>query len=255
MIKKRIIGTVVVKNGIAVQSFSYGKYLPLGKPEIIIKNLDRWGVDEILINVIDRSKNKLDPNFELLKKIQKMNITTPLIYGGGVSNLESAKKVINLGADRILIESALFNNYNYVKEISLFLGSQALILSLPIVIEKKIIKYFNYKNKKIENLSNKINLSIKEKLFSEVLIIDPKGDGLHDKFNEKLISKEKFNLPLICFGGIHTDSKIKKIFATNLNVNAVAVGNSLNYTEHAFQKIKKKTINKKFRKNIYFRSG
>ena len=65
-----------------------------------------------------------------------MNITTPLIYGGGVSNLESAKKVINLGADRILIESALFNNYNYVKEISLFLGSQALILSLPIVIEK-----------------------------------------------------------------------------------------------------------------------
>ena len=56
MIKKRIIGTVVVKNGIAVQSFSYGKYLPLGKPEIIIKNLDRWGVDEILINVIDRSK-------------------------------------------------------------------------------------------------------------------------------------------------------------------------------------------------------
>ena len=86
------------------------------------------------------------------------------------------------------------------------------------------------------------------------MIIDPKGDGLHDKFNEKLISKEKFNLPLICFGGIHTDSKDKKIFATNLNVNAVAVGNSLNYTEHAFQKIKK-TINKKFRKNIYFRSG
>ena len=71
MIKKRLIGTVVVKNGIAVQSFSYGKYLPLGKPEIIIKNLDRWGVDEILINVIDRSKNKLDPNFELLKKFKK----------------------------------------------------------------------------------------------------------------------------------------------------------------------------------------
>ena len=122
-----------------------------------------------------------------------------------------------------------------LKKSRFFLGSQALILSLPIVIEK-IIKYFNYKNKKIENLSNKINLSIKEKLFSEVLIIDPKGDGLHDKFNEKLISKEKFNLPLICFGGIHTDSKIKKIFATNLNVNAVAVGNSFELHRTCFPK-------------------
>ena len=44
-----------------------------------------------------------------------------------------------------------------------------------------------------------------------MLIIDPKGDGLYDKFNEKLISKEKFNLPLICFGGTIQTQKIKKI--------------------------------------------
>ena len=46
----------------------------------------------------------------------------------------------------------------------------------------------------------------------------------------------------------HTDSKDKKNFATNLNVNAVAVGNSLNYTEHAFQKIKKKRLTKNLEK-------
>ena len=44
-----------MKNGKQFNPF-HMKYLPLGKPEIIIKNLDRWGVDEILINVIDRSK-------------------------------------------------------------------------------------------------------------------------------------------------------------------------------------------------------
>ena len=98
-----------------------------------------------------------------------------------------------------------FNNYNYVKEISLFLGSQSINTLTSNCNRKKNNLNISIINKKIENLSNKINLSIKEKLFSEVLIIDPKGDGLHDKFNEKLISKEKFNLPLICFGGIHTD--------------------------------------------------
>ena len=56
MIKKRLIGVVTVKDGMAVQSFGYKKYLPLGNPKILIKNLNRWGADEILINVIDDPK-------------------------------------------------------------------------------------------------------------------------------------------------------------------------------------------------------
>ena len=55
MLKKRIIGSIAVLNGWAVQSISYNRYLPLGRPEVIAQNLDRWGADEILIQCIDRS--------------------------------------------------------------------------------------------------------------------------------------------------------------------------------------------------------
>ena len=44
-------------------------YLPLGKVECMVKNFDRWNSDEILINCIDRSKKKIGPDFELLKKM------------------------------------------------------------------------------------------------------------------------------------------------------------------------------------------
>ena len=70
MIKKRIIGVVTIKNNLAVQSFSYSKYLPIGKPECIIENLDRWGADEILIQVVDRTINNLGPDYDLLSKIE-----------------------------------------------------------------------------------------------------------------------------------------------------------------------------------------
>ena len=50
MIKKIIIGIVTVLNGWAVQSISYKRYLPLGKPSVIAKNLENWGADEIFIN-------------------------------------------------------------------------------------------------------------------------------------------------------------------------------------------------------------
>ena len=55
MLKKRLAGLITVLDGWAVQSIGYKKYLPLGRPEIIAENLERWGVDEILVlSIIDQ---------------------------------------------------------------------------------------------------------------------------------------------------------------------------------------------------------
>ena len=67
MIKKRIIGSIIIKDEIVVQSFGFSKFLPLGSPKVFVENLDRWGADEIFFNVIDRSNNQLGPHFELIK--------------------------------------------------------------------------------------------------------------------------------------------------------------------------------------------
>ena len=69
MVKKRLIGVINVKKSIAVQSFGYLNYLPLGAPEILIENLERWGVDEIIILSIDRSNSSFGPDFELISRI------------------------------------------------------------------------------------------------------------------------------------------------------------------------------------------
>jgi len=69
MLKKRLIGVITIKNGWAVQSFGYRRYLPLGKPECLVGNLDRWGADEILVQVIDRSEANRGPDFELLERL------------------------------------------------------------------------------------------------------------------------------------------------------------------------------------------
>ena len=91
MKKKRIIGVVTVKDGWAVQSFGYKRFLPLGKPEILAKNLDDWGADEILINDIDRTKKFKEPNFKLLEKISDLKLSTPIIYSGGIKNVDDQK--------------------------------------------------------------------------------------------------------------------------------------------------------------------
>lgn len=239
MVKKRVIGVVTIKNNWVVQSFGYKKYLPIGRPECVIQNLDRWGADEILIQVIDRSIYNLGPDFELLANIAKLGISTPLIYAGGIRNSDDAVEVIKHGADRILIENILKNNISSIREISLSLGSQAVIASVPLHLENGKIMRYDYSTNKSKILSkNFINLIFDKSIISEILLIDKKGEGSSDAFDIKLIDAlPKNETSIIAFGGIHKKDLIHVILNRD-NVSAIGVGNFLNYKEHSIQIIK-----------------
>jgi cyclase len=110
MNKKRLMGVITVRHGWAVQSFGYGRYLPLGHPETLVENLDRWGADEILVQCIDRSTNGLGPDFALLERLGKLGIATPLIYAGGIRHVEDARLVIQTAADRVCVDALLHDD-------------------------------------------------------------------------------------------------------------------------------------------------
>ena len=54
----------------------------------------------------------------------------PLSIGGGINTLEDSKKLFNSGADKVVINSAIFNDFSILKEISKNYGKQAIIVSL-----------------------------------------------------------------------------------------------------------------------------
>ena len=252
MIKKRIAGAVVVKNNRVVQSFEYGKYLPIGSVNSVVQNLDRWSVDEIIILDIDRSKNNLGPNLELLKDICSIPISTPLTYAGGINSVNDAINVVGSGAERIILDNLLINNHIKIKQISNAIGSQAIIISLPIKIIDNEVLHFDY----LENKTIKLDyrkLKELEGYVSEIMLIDVDSEGTEGLFRINLV--ENFldiNLNLICFGGISTSKKGSELL-NNDKVNAVVYGNVLNYGELFFQKIKKSLIQskKQLRRSIY----
>jgi imidazole glycerol-phosphate synthase subunit HisF len=241
MNKKRIIGVVTVKDNIAVQSFGYKKFLPLGKPEILAKNLDNWGADEILINDIDRTIRFKEPNFRLLEKISDLTLSTPIIYSGGIKNIDDAINVIKYGSDRIMVESVFFKDSKIVNKISNKIGSQALILSLPILKVKNRFLRYCYQNKKKFQISKEIFDFFEKKIMSECLITDVKNEGSTDNFNVEILEKINFKMQLIVFGGVGSEDKIKKCFKFS-KVSAAAIGNCLNYKENCIDSFRKNNL-------------
>ncbi len=156
MLKKRLIGVVTVRNGWAVQSFGYGRYLPLGKPECLVENLDRWGADEILVQVIDRSLNHHGPDFGLLARLGAMGLETPLIYAGGIRSVEDGVKLVQSGADRIVVDALLHDDLQTVRDLGEQLGAQALIASLPLSIEGSSLVWLDYRTRKSSALAQDV---------------------------------------------------------------------------------------------------
>jgi cyclase len=251
MLKKRLVGLVTVKGDNAVQSFGYKEYLPLGKIQYVVENLDRWGADEIVIQSIDRSILGLGPDFRLIEKIAAIGLSTPIVYGGGIKSSLDALNVIQLGAERVCIDSILHTGgIQAIKEISQKIGSQALILSCPVTVHNSNLLWLNYKTgqyKMIEEL--KLN-DCKED-FSEVLLIDHINEGSLNSFQAEILNLFPWKaVPVLAFGGVSEPNQIIKFCKFN-NFSAACIGNSLNYKELGLEHIRKTLKGFGFRQPLY----
>ena len=247
MIKKRLIGLITVLDGWACQSIGYKKYLPLGRPTIIAKNLDNWGVDEIFIQSIDRSKSSLGPDFSLLNSLSKLCLSTPLIYGGGIASVSDAVKAIALGCERISIDCIIHKNLNLIKDISSRIGSQSIIVSLPLTLEDKELFWFNYLSNTYVKDFRKIEQICEQNLISEILLIDKNNEGKRNSFQKEIYTLFPIkNKPIILFGGISDVKQIKNLFIED-NISAIGIGNFLNFKEHSVQNYKREFDNLKLR--------
>jgi cyclase len=238
MLKKRLIGVVTVKNGWAVQSFGYRRYLPLGTPECLVENFNRWGADEILVQVIDRSVTSLGPDFELLERLGALGMETPLIYAGGIRSVTDAVKLVQSGADRIVVDTLLHEDLWSIRGISEQLGAQAIIASLPLSWNGNGLEWFDYRSRTSTSIPEEVLSLIRQGIVSEVLIADWRHDGMQGGFEQKLV--DEFPLKdalIIAFGGLSEQEQMRALLRLR-SVTAAAVGNFLSYREHAIQNYK-----------------
>ncbi len=250
MLKKRLIGVVTIKNGWAVQSFGYGRYLPLGKPECLVENLDRWGADEILVQAIDRTTHMAGPDFDLLSKLARLGLGTPLIYGGGIRTVEEGVKVIQCGADRIAVDAILHDDLAVVAGLCDRLGAQALIASMPLRLSGRKTRLINYRTKASADVEI-LGEAVKDRIVSEILITDLQHEGIAGSFDPALVDQFPLkDVPLIAFGGISSVEQVE-LLLSKPTVAAVGIGNFLSYREHAIQQLKESLASAALRPATY----
>ena len=141
MLTTRIVGVINILNNIAVQSINFKKYLPIGRPDIAISYLNKWGVDEIVVLDI---KGSVNGGRELHKSLPSYvtDCQAPIAAGGGVSNLVDIENLIRNGADKVVINSFAHNNPKIIDVGAREFGEQAIVVSVDVRKKKKMTMSF-----------------------------------------------------------------------------------------------------------------
>ena len=155
----------MVRQGLAVQSFGYKRWLPLGKPEFLVENLNHWGADGIVVLATDRKNN--GPDLELIKRLGSLGLSTPLIYGGGI--LTSIHRSYSRRCRTFNFDTALSRNQGEIMAMGKTVGVQALIASIPLIQNNKgAVQHISHRTGILAKLPDSIKTLIATEKVSEV---------------------------------------------------------------------------------------
>jgi cyclase len=197
---KRLIAMVPVLHGQVVMSCAYKRHRPAGHLDSVLKNLDRWGVDEIV--VMDISPGLSRPDLALLEQVRRSAVRTPVAFGGGIRSAVQAVEVIALGCDRVIVETLLWEKPQEIAKISSAVGQQAVIGATPLVMLPGGLHAQAARDPKAVPW-REFEARIADAAISELLLIDRAREGLLDGIGVAAHVPERTHGPkLIWFGGV-----------------------------------------------------
>lgn len=204
MNRNRVIPILTIDGNRLVKTVKFKNPKYIGDPINAIKIFNDKEVDEIIVLDITASKKKISPNFKLIKEMAS-ECFMPLGYGGGINNIDTAKKIFDLGVEKIIMNTTIYNNAKLIKEISRQYGNQSVVVSLD--IKKNIFgnEYCYYRSGSITNKEKVKDVAVNiEKIGAgEIILNYVDREGTFKGYNLELLNtiSSLVNIPVVPCGG------------------------------------------------------
>jgi cyclase len=229
MLRSRVIPCLLIHKKGLVKTINFKNPKYVGDPINAVKIFNEKEVDELIVLDIDASVENREPDLEMIKNLAT-ECRMPFCYGGGITTVEQAKKIIELGAEKIALSSSAIKNLGLIREIGEEVGFQSIVVVLD--IKKRGFLSGGGYDIYIRNGKEKANVQLKEFIsqlnaigVGELVINSIDDDGLMQGYNYDLISliRDWTNFPITVLGGAGNLDDIKNIIK-KFKIIGVAAG-------------------------------
>tara|TARA_B110001450_G_scaffold27406_1_gene24017 strand:- start:7302 stop:8063 length:762 start_codon:yes stop_codon:yes gene_type:complete len=227
MLRSRIIPCLLVHKKGLVKTVNFKDPKYVGDPINAVKIFNEKEVDELIVLDIDATREKRGPDFTLIRDLAA-ECRMPFCYGGGVTTVEEARKIISLGAEKVALSSAVVDNSSLCKEIGNAVGVQSVVVVLDVRKRKLFGGYdiFTHNGKvKSKRKFKEFIVELNTIGIGEIVVNSIDNDGKMTGYDMELATlvRDLCDTPVTFLGGAGSIDHIKKLI-TKFKVIGAAAG-------------------------------
>ena len=239
MLKVRVIPTLLWKDFGLVKGVSFDSWRRVGPVLPAIKVYNSREVDELILVDIMASRKGNSPDQNSLNDFAD-ECFVPLTVGGGITSLSQIVSLLHSGADKISLNSALFDNPNLVNEAAYQFGVQCIVASIDVRrLDDRFIclSHSGTRISQCEPVAWAKELA--DRGAGEILLTSIDRDGTMQGYDLELIEMvaSAINIPVIASGGAgnyqHMIDAVKQAGAS-----AVAAASIFHFGEYTVGDVK-----------------
>ncbi|ASM37611.1 imidazole glycerol phosphate synthase subunit HisF [Campylobacter sputorum] len=237
---KRIIPCLDVNDGRVVKGINFINLIDAGDPVEVAKIYNDAGADELCFLDISASHQSRNTIVDVVAKVAK-NLFIPLSVGGGIRKIDDINRLLDVGCDKVSINSAAIHNPNLIDEAAKKFGSQCIVIAVD-AKEVSANKYNVFINGGRVDTGKDVYEWAKEvqtRGAGEILLTSMDKDGTKSGYDITLTKNVSLslNIPVIASGGAGNMEHIKDIL--NAGADAALAASIFHFGEIKIPQLKK----------------
>ena len=247
MAKKRLIYTFLFDGRDCVLSRNF-RLQKIGPINWIKKSFNTesipFSIDELVLLNVSRNDNNKKIFFEIVLDFGR-EFLVPITVGGKISSIEDAHIALRSGADKIIVNSSIFSNPDFVTDLVKRFGSQFVVGSIDYLNNsgQHVVYtdngYVQQELSLFESIDKALKLNVGE-LYLTSIEKDGTGTGLDVDILAKVVAKSP--VPIIASGGAGNYQHIENCFKET-NCSGVSTANLFNFLGNGLLETRKYLIN------------
>jgi imidazole glycerol-phosphate synthase subunit HisF len=235
MLKVRVIPTLLWKGFGLVKGKSFNSWRRVGSVMPAIKVYNQRDVDELVLMDITATNEGREIDCDEIEQYCR-ECFVPLTVGGGVQSFSQAQKILNSGADKIAINTALFEHPELITEIANQHGSQCVVVSIDAnPIPCNSMKWTCFSHSGLKNTGVDVvswAKEVEDRGAGEILLTSVNRDGTMLGYDLGLVEKvvKAVKIPVIASGGAGNYQDMVDVILKS-GASAVAAASIFHFTE------------------------
>lgn len=203
MLTKRVIPCLDVDAGRVVKGVRFQNLRDAGDPAELAAQYEQQGADEIVLLDVSATAEERRASREVVAKVREQ-IAIPLTVGGGIRDVESAREVLEAGADKVSVNTAAVEFPELLRAMCDHFGAQCVVLALDAARVDDDWEVVTHSGTKRTGIRARDWVRRAEELGAgEILLTSWDRDGTRSGYDLELIAcvRAQVRLPLIASGG------------------------------------------------------